>query len=118
MLYLLMERYDNGHMFEQHYNKTTLIGVFETKELAEKEMKKIMQKGKRSVERYNKKLRDRTCEECDVFPCEFACECDECTKEFIHTDGSYVYDVRNHVFYSTESYAYDIKEIELNKRIK
>lgn len=118
MLYLLTESYDNGQMWEDHYNKTTLIGVFETKELAEKEMEKLIQKGKRSVERYNKRLRDQDCEECEDFPCEFACECDECLKEFIHTDGSYIYEVKNRVFCSTESYAYDIKEIELNKRIK
>ena len=118
MLYLLTEYYDNGQVRE-HCNKSTLIGVFETRKLAEEAAERLIVDGKKYVESCNKKFREEYCKKnCEDYQCNFACECNKCLKDFIYTDGSYSYKVKDHLFDITKIYVYSIKEIELNKRIE
>lgn len=105
-----MEHYDNGESWEDHYDRDTVIGIYETKELAKKEIECIVEDRRKAIIANNEKVKKHECQNCCASDRDI---CTECLNEFKKTNSGYkVTD-----FY-TASYEYSIEEIELNQRIK
>ena len=110
MLYLVIEHYDNGEQWEDHYDSDTVVGVFETKELAQKEIECVIEQVRKRVDANNEKIKKHECPDCGHIGSSI---CTDCFSKFEKTDtGCVVFDD-----FSTVTLDYSMKEIELNKRI-
>ena len=113
MLYLLMEHYDNGEMWEDHFDEDTAIGIYDSKELAEKEIECIVEEGRKNVDARNERVKTEECPFCE--DCNrSSCTTSLCFASFKRTKNGYA--VADDGYCST--YSYSVKEIEVNKRIK
>lgn len=110
MLYLVMEHYDNGESWEDYYDSDTVIGIYETKELAEKEIECIVEDHRKVIIANNEKVKKHECPNCCISDRD---TCTECLNEFKKTNSGYTV-----TDFYTASYDYSIEEIELNQRIK
>ena len=110
MLYSLTEYYDSGEMMDD-WDSDTVIGVFETKELAEKEIECMIEEGRKGVDARNEKIKKHYCPDCDVLD---RSTCTRCFDKFEKTDIGYTISDGCR----TATVDYIVKEIELNKRIK
>lgn len=110
MLYLVMEHYDNGESWEDHYDRDTVIGIYETKELAKKEIECIVEDRRKVIIANNEKIKKHECPDCEVSDRD---TCTVCLNTFKKTNTGYII-TDSYI----ESYDYSIKEIELNKRIE
>ena len=111
MLYLVIEHYDNGESWEDHYDSDTVIGVFETKELAEKEIECAIEEGRKGIDARNEKVKKYECPDCENLD---RSTCTECFNKFVKIDTGLVIVVGDY----NVTLEYSVKEIELNKRIK
>lgn len=109
MLYLVIEHYDNGEEWEEHCEDDTTIGVYESKELAEKEIANIVEERKKDIYARNEEFKKQRCPYC--YKSDDTCE--KCFDSFEKTETGYTTDR----YYPDESYDYSVKEIELNQRI-
>lgn len=114
MLYLVMGHYDNGESWEDHYDKDTVVGVFETKELAEEEIECVIEEGRKGVDTRNEKIKKYNCPDCERLD---SSSCTRCFSKFIKTGTGYVVFDNLDDLNQTRSLDYSVKEIELNQRI-
>ena len=114
MLYLVMEHYDNGESWEDHYESDTPIGIYESKELADKQVECVVEECMKDIDAHNKHVIEHECPNCQDI-CKDTCT--YCLRNLRKTKTGYVVidcDCDN----SEETYSYSVMEIELNKRIK
>lgn len=109
MLYLVIEHYDNGESWEYHRDFDTVVGVFETRELAEKEIECVIKECRKGIYARNEKIKKQQCPHCNRSDRD---TCEKCFVSFEKTETGYTTDM-----YSDDSYDYSVTEIELNKRI-
>ena len=106
-----MEHYDNGEKWEDHYETDVPVGIYETKELAEEEIKRIIEGRMKDIDAHNKKVIELECSNCQDI-CKDTCV--YCLRNLKKTETGYMI-VEDCC--SSETYSYSVKETELNKRI-
>ena len=112
MLYLVMEHYDNGESWEDHFDMDTAIGIYESKELANKEIECIVEEARKKVDARNERVKIEECPFCEDFDRD-TCTISVCFESFKKTKNGYAVDGDGYC----STYSYSVKETELNKRI-
>lgn len=108
MLYLLKQ---NSRGEDDWLSKETVIGIYESRELANKEIENIVEKHIKEAASYNQKMKLHECINCDDFACDYRCDCTECFTRIERTDDGF----KEITWYAPISYRYSVEGFELNK---